>query len=292
MTQQSKVLLALCVGWPVTTALAQGDFDDVEIIPHAVAGSVHYLEGQGGNIGLSVGDDGVLMIDDQFAPLSEKIVAAVRSISDAEIRFLINTHVHPDHTGGNENFAALGVAIIAHDNVRVRMTQGIRGGSPSPPTARPLLTFGDAISFGLNGEQIDVVKVPSAHTDGDSYIYFRNADVLHLGDVFRTTGYPFIDVDNGGSAQGTLEALQLALEMSGPNTKIVPGHGDLSTADDVREFRDMIAVVKQRVSELIEQGMTLEQVLAAAPTADFDARYGDPERFLQGLYTAIDSEGS
>lgn len=266
------------------------DFDAVQITAHHIAGNVHYLEGRGGNVGVVVADDGIIIVDDQFAPLTQKILAAIRGISDAPVRFVINTHVHPDHTGGNENLAAAGVTIMAHDNVRVRMTQGIRGGPPAPVAARPVLTYGNSIRLQAGDEEISVVKVPPAHTDGDSIIYFRSSNVLHLGDIFRTTGYPVIDFDNGGTAQGTLEALQIVLDMAGPDTAILPGHGVLSGVGDVREFRDMIAEVAGRVSDLIDQGMTLEQVLAAKPTADLDARWGSPDRFLPGLYNSLAAE--
>ena len=274
---------------PVLAVLAPGaalsqddDFASVEIVPHHVRGSVYYLEGRGGNIGVSLGDSGVVLVDSQFAPLTDRITAAVASLSDADIRFVINTHVHGDHVGGNANLAALGVSTVAHDNVRLRLTQ-----SGSEVAARPVLTFPDTATIQLDDEVIDIVKVPPAHTDGDSYIYFRNSDVLHLGDVFRTTGYGFIDTNSGGSAAGTIEALQMAIDMAGPDTIILPGHGVLSDASDVQEFVDVIIEVQGRVSELIEQGMTLEQVLAAQPTADLDERWGDPERFLTGLYNSI-----
>lgn len=278
---------ALCAAQGVA---AQQDFDAVEIVVHEVVANVYYLEGAGGNVGVAVGDDGVVMVDDQFAPLSEKLVAAIRTITDAEIRFVINTHVHPDHVGGNASFASMGVPIMAHDNVRVRMAQGIRGGAPSPPEARPILTYADSAALRLGGGPIRVFKVPAAHTDGDSFVHFTGPDVMHLGDVFRTTGYPVIDVANGGTASGTLEALQTVIDMAGPETVLIPGHGELSTRDDVVEFRDMIVEVRGRVSGLIEQGMTLEQVLAAEPTADLDERWGDPGRFLQGLYESLQNE--
>jgi glyoxylase-like metal-dependent hydrolase (beta-lactamase superfamily II) len=185
----------------------------------------------------------------------------------------------------------MGYPVIAHDNVRVRMAHGIRGGAPSPAAALPTLTFSDELDLYVN-QDVRLIKVPAAHTDGDVFVHFAEADVLHLGDVFRTTGYPVIDVDNGGTAAGTLEALQVAMDLAGPDTRIIPGHGDLSAVDDVREFRDMISVVARRVSDLIDQGMTLEQVLAAAPTADLDERWGgSPERFLTGLYQSLAAAG-
>lgn len=268
-------------------ASAQADFDDVEITVHEVAGNVYYLEGAGGNVGVAVGEKGVILVDDQFAPLSDRLVDAVRSITDDEIRIVINTHVHPDHVGGNASFRALGVPIMAHDNVRVRMAQGEE---PAPPAARPMLTYADSATLHVDGEAINVVKLPDAHTDGDSFVHFPGANVMHVGDVFRTTGYPVIDVDNGGTAAGTLEALQILVDMAGPDTLLIPGHGEVSTREDVIEFRDMVVEVEQRVSELVDEGMSLEQVVAAEPTADLDERWGSPERFLPGLYESLANE--
>ncbi|MES3007972.1 MAG: MBL fold metallo-hydrolase [Pseudomonadota bacterium] len=265
-------------------AHAQTDYSTVQIVPHAVRGSVHYLEGAGGNIGLSVGPDGVVMIDDQFAPLTDKILAAIRGLSDGDIRFLINTHMHGDHTGGNENLGRQGILILARDEVRVRMS------ATQPDVALPVLTFADDITIHLNGEEVMAIPVPPAHTDGDSYIYFTTSDVLHTGDVFRTTGYPFIDLANGGTLQGTIEALALAIGMSGPDTIIIPGHGGQSTREDVMAFRDMILDVVTKVRPLVESGMTYEQVAAAGTTATYDARMGDPERFLRAVYTELGGE--
>jgi glyoxylase-like metal-dependent hydrolase (beta-lactamase superfamily II) len=265
-----------------SSSSAQGrDFSNVQVTAHHVAGSVYYLEGSGGNIGLSVGEDGVVMIDDQFAPLTDKIVAAIRELSDAEIRFVINTHVHGDHTGGNENLGRMGVLILARDEVRVRLAE------TQAPEALPVLTYSDAITLHLNGDEVHAFPVPPAHTDGDSYIHFREADVLHLGDVFRTTGFPYIDLANGGTLDGTIAALGAAIGLAGPDTKIIPGHGGISTREDVMEFRDMIIEVKARVAALVEQGMNFEQVVAARPTADYEAKWGDPERFLTGVYAGV-----
>ena len=261
--------------------LAQQDFSQVQVVAHPVQGSVYYLEGSGGNIGLSIGEDGVVMIDDQFAPLTDKIMAAIRTLSDGEIRFLINTHIHGDHTGGNENFGRMGVMILARDEVRVRLAES------AAPEALPVLTFSEDITINLNGEAMHVISVPPAHTDGDAFIYFAGSDVLHLGDVFRTTGYPYIDLANGGTLDGTLDALGVAIGMAGPNTRIIPGHGGVSTREDVRDFRDMILDVKSRVAALVAQGMNFDQVVAARPTASYDARWGDPARFLQGVYAGV-----
>ena len=267
-----------------SSVFAQQDFSSVEIIPHHVAGSVYYLEGRGGNIGLSIGEDGIIMIDDQFAPLTEKIVAAIRSLSDGEIRFLINTHVHGDHTGGNENLGNMGVLILARDEIRVRLAQ------QAPAAALPVLTYSDAITIHLNGEEVYAFPVPPAHTDGDTFIHFKDSDVVHTGDVFRTTAFPVIDTNNGGTLKGTLEALGRLIGVAGPNTKILPGHGVVSNREDVIGFRDMVLDVSGQVEELLARNMSYQQVAAVDPTAGYNAQYGDPDRFLRALYTELGGE--
>jgi len=267
-----------------SSVFAQQDFSSVEIIPHHVAGSVYYLEGRGGNIGLSIGEDGIIMIDDQFAPLTEKIVAAIRSLSDGEIRFLINTHVHGDHTGGNENLGNMGVLILARDEIRVRLAQ------QAPAAALPVLTYSDAITIHLNGEEVYAFPVPPAHTDGDTFIHFKDSDVVHTGDVFRTTAFPVIDTSNGGTLKGTLEALGRLIGIAGPNTKILPGHGVVSNREDVIGFRDMVLDVSGQVEELLARDMSYQQVAAVDPTAGYNAQYGDPDRFLRALYTELGGE--
>jgi glyoxylase-like metal-dependent hydrolase (beta-lactamase superfamily II) len=275
---------------PAVLAQGQQDFSQVQVKVHAVAGNVHYLEGAGGNVGVLVGDDGVLMIDDQFAPLSEKLVAAIRTLSNRPIRMLVNTHIHGDHTGGNENFGKMGIDIVAHDNVRVRLARGVNNGPPSPAVALPVVTYGDKMSLHLNGETVTIGKLPPAHTDGDSYIHFANADVIHAGDVFRTVGYPGVDFGNGGTVKGTIEALQALVDLAGPNTKILPGHGVVSTREDVAAFRDLAIDLQKRFTDLIRQGMTLEQVVAAKPTADLDEKYGSSERLIPAFYNAVKAE--
>ena len=292
---QSK--LALCsvpvALWAVSSALGQGqqqDFSAVQIKTHQVVGNVHYLEGQGGNVGLLVGDDGVLMIDDQFAPLSEKLLAAIRALSDKPIRLLVNTHIHGDHTGGNENFGKLGIDIVAHDNVRVRLARGVNNGPPSPAVALPVVTFGDKMTLHLNGETVTIGKLPPSHTDGDSYIHFAKADVIHTGDSFRTVGYPGVDFNNGGSVKGTIEALQAIYDLAGPNTKILPGHGVVVSRAEVAAFRDLTIELQKRFTDLVRRGMTLEQVVAAKPTADLDGKYGSSERLIPAFYNAVKAE--
>ena len=267
-----------------SSVFAQQDFSSVEIIPRHVAGSVYYLEGRGGNIGLSIGEDGIIMIDDQFAPLTEKIVAAIRSLSDGEIRFLINTHVHGDHTGGNENLGNMGVLILARDEIRVRLAQ------QAPAAALPVLTYSDAITIHLNGEEVYAFPVPPAHTDGDTFIHFKDSDVVHTGDVFRTTAFPVIDTNNGGTLKGTLEALGRLIGIAGPNTKILPGHGVVSNREDVIGFRDMVLDVSGQVEELLARNMSYQQVAAVDPTTGYNAQYGDPDRFLRALYTELGGE--
>jgi len=268
------------------SGLAQGqrDFSRVEIIAHPVAGNVYYLEGAGGNIGVSVGEDGVVMIDDQYAPLTDRIVAAIRELTDQDIRFLINTHVHGDHTGGNENLGRMGVIILARDEVRVRLA------AQSPAAALPVLTYSEAITIHLNGEEVFAFPVPPAHTDGDTFIHFRDSDVIHAGDVFRTTAYPVIDTNNGGTLDGTLQALGLLIGTAGPETRIIPGHGEVSDRLDVMAFRDMVLDVQARVAALLARDMSYADVAAANPTAVYDDRYGDPDRFLRAVYTELGGE--
>ena len=277
-------LLLLLSPLVADSSFAQQDFSNVEIIPHHVAGSVYYLEGRGGNIGLSIGEDGVVMIDDQYAPLTDKIIAAIRSLNQGEIRFMINTHVHGDHTGGNENLGNMGVQILARDEVRVRLSR------QAPEAALPVLTYSDSITIHLNGEEVHAFSVPPAHTDGDTFIHFRDSDVVHTGDVFRTTAFPVIDTNNGGTLKGTLEALGRLIGVAGPNTRILPGHGVVSNRGDVMGFRDMVLDVSAQVESMLARNMSYAQVAAADPTAAYSAQYGDPDRFLRALYTELGGE--
>ena len=242
---------------------------------------MHYIQGQGGNIGLSVGDDGVLMVDDQFAPLTSRIVDAINGISNGQIRFLINSHVHGDHTGGNENIGRMGILILAQDRVRARLAESL------PEVALPALTFDEDITIHLNGEEVHVIPMPPAHTDGDSIIHFKGSDAIVVGDVFRTVAFPVIDRNNGGTLDGTIDTLGIIAGMAGAETKIVPGHGVVSTREDVVEFRDMVIDVAAQVSALVEQGMSYEQVAAANPTAPYEAKWGSPDRFLTAVYAEL-----
>jgi len=281
-TKSAAMITLLGLMWLLTPAShAQQDFSNVEIVAHHVAGSVYYLQGAGGNIGLSIGEDGVVMIDDQYAPLTDKILAAIRQLNEGEIRFVINTHVHGDHTGGNENLGKLGILILARDEVRVRLA------AQSPAAALPVLTYSDAITIHLNGEEVYAFPVPPAHTDGDTFIHFVDSDVIHTGDVFRTTAFPVIDTNNGGTLDGSIQALGLLIGTAGPDTLILPGHGDVSSRMDVMGFRDMILDVRDQVAPMVESGMSYEEVAAADPTAAYNDRYGNPDRFLRAVYTEL-----
>lgn len=271
ITLQSLIKTAAFVPLACATAMAQ-DFDSVEMKVHPVSGNVSYIEGMGGNIGLFTGDDGVFLIDDQYAPLTDKIVAAIRTVSDAPIRFLVNTHMHPDHTGGNENFGKMGAMIFGHDNVRSQMAAA--GYDEAPP----LVTFSEDMSFHINGETVHVFKVPNAHTNGDVYIKFEGSNVVHTGDVYRTTTFAYIDQSNGGSFLGTIEAHSLLIEVSDADTKIVPGHGVVSSVADVTAVRDMLVVIRDRVAAAIRDGKSLEEIQGAGLTAEYDERWAGEGR--------------
>jgi len=274
-------LIAAFVAVYTPRAQQNVDWDAVEISTHHVAGTVHYLAGRGGNIGLSIGDDGVVMIDDQFAPLADRIVEAIRGISNGNIRFLINTHVHGDHTGGNENMGRMGIDIVAQERVRLRLAETL------PEVALPVLTYNEPVKIHLNGEDVHLIPVPPSHTDGDTFIHFQGSDVLHLGDVFRTVAFPVIDRNNGGTLDGTIEALGIAAGLAGPDTRIVPGHGVVSGRADVIEFRDMVIDVKAKVTALVANGASYDDVVAAGPTSGYEARWGDPQRFLTAVYEEL-----
>ena len=268
----STTLLATLLLAGAQAAIAQQDFDAVVMTVHPVSGSVSYIEGSGGNIGLFVGEDGVFLIDDQYAPLTDKIVAAIRTVSSEPIRFLVNTHMHPDHTGGNENFGKMGTMIFGHENVRSQMAIASYAEEP------PLITFSEDMSFHINGEIVHVFKTPNAHTNGDVYIRFESSNVIHTGDVYRTTSYPYIDSNNGGSFLGTIKAYDLLIEVCDADTKIVPGHGVISNVGEVRAFRDMMLVIRDRVAAAIRAGHSLEEAQAAGLTAEYDERWDSGRR--------------
>jgi cyclase len=281
---------------PPAAAVAQQNFDTIQVRTTKVGEGVYMLTGAGGNLGVSAGADGVILIDDQFAPLSDKIKAAIAAVG-GPIRFLLNTHWHGDHTGGNENFAKGGVVIVAHENVRHRMSveQFIAAFNQhvpaSPAGALPVVTFTDAVTFYLNGDSINVFHVPPAHTDGDAIIWFRHANVVHMGDTFFNGRYPLIDLSSGGSVDGMVGAADRVLGMVDANTKIIPGHGPLGDRTALQAYRTMVATVRDRIKRAVAAGQTLAQVQASKPTADFDAVWGKgsitPERFVEIVYTDL-----
>ena len=286
-------LLSIMLGGPLTAQQMQ----DTQVTATHVAGNVYMLTGRGGNIGASVGDDGVFLVDDQYAPLTDKIVAAVAGISDEPIRFVINTHWHEDHAGGNENLGEAGVIIVAHENVRERLSteQFVafvdRHYDPEPAAALPVITFSDAVTFHWNGDASHVFHLPYAHTDGDAVVHFRKANVIHAGDVYWNGVYPFIDASSGGSIDGMIAAVDRVLELVDPDTRIIPGHGPLSSVEELRTYRWMLLASRERVANLIAEHKTLEEIVAARPMAEFDESWGGwfirPEQWVALVYDGL-----
>jgi glyoxylase-like metal-dependent hydrolase (beta-lactamase superfamily II) len=298
-------------------ALAQQDFSDVEIHTLHVRDDIYMLVGAGGNITVQLGEDGVLLVDTQYAPLSDRIIDAIAELSDKPIRYIIDTHYHPDHVGGNENlrlagntvvggnmpgavpYSGDGAQVVAHENVLLRLS-GAMGGDASPSGLWPTNTFfNDEKRIYYNGEGIRIIHMPAAHTDGDVIVFFRRSDVIAVGDVFRTTGYPVIDLAGGGSYEGTVDALNYVKNLIIPvygqdgGTLVIPGHGRLSGFGDVLDFREMVIVIHDRLRSMIDAGMTLEEVKAAQPTKDYDPVYGattgfwTTENFIEAAYRSL-----
>ena len=290
------VLVAVLAATSYSRSQGQPDFSKVEIKTTKLANNFYTLEGQGGTIGILTGPDGIFMVDTQFAPLSQKIAAAIKQVSSEPIRFIVNTHVHPDHTGGNENFAKMGAVLISRNELRDRLMHPVPAangtpGTPAPAAALPLITYEGQLNFHMNGENIRLIAIPRAHTDGDTIVYFPGPDVLMTGDFYRSVQYPNIDRANGGSLNGMLDGLGRVIGLAGPNTKIVPGHGPVVGRADVIAQRDMILSIRDKVSQLISQGKTQDEVMAAHPTADYDAKVPNSkettQRFLTQLYTEL-----
>ncbi|MEM1126042.1 MAG: MBL fold metallo-hydrolase, partial [Bacteroidota bacterium] len=244
------------------------------------ADNLYMLVGRGGNIGLSVGDDGAFMIDDQFAPLTDTILEAVAALTDASVRFVVNTHWHGDHTGGNENMGAAGALIVAHENVRRRMSTEPftaafnRTTPPSPEAALPVITFTDEVTFYWNDDVLRVLHLPHAHTDGDAVIHFAEAHAVHMGDTYFNGFYPYIDVSAGGTIDGVIHVARTVIEMSDEDTAILPGHGPLSSQAELQAYHDLLVELRDGIQALIDQGLSRDEVIAAKPTRAYDAQYG------------------
>jgi glyoxylase-like metal-dependent hydrolase (beta-lactamase superfamily II) len=275
----------------------QQDFSAVEIQTLELASGLYMLVGEGGNIALSTGPDGSVLVDTQYAPLNRKILAAVRAAGGGDVKYVINTHWHGDHTGGNEPLGSAGAVIIAHQNVLVRMsTEQFMAAfnqtvPPSPDAARPVVTFPTRTTFHLNGHAVNVVHVPNAHTDGDSIVHFTTANVIHTGDTYMKDIYPFIDVSSNGSIDGFIASSAAVLARSDASTKIVPGHGALANKADLQRFHDMLVKVRGNIQTLIDQGRSEDEVVTAKPTAEFDAAWGtgfmNPENFTRFAYQSL-----
>jgi cyclase len=287
---------ALAAGAVQAQAPQPPDFSKVEIKTTQIADNFYTLEGQGGTISVLTGPDGVLLVDTQFAALTDKLVAAIKKLSNKPIRFVINTHVHPDHTGGNENFAKLGAVIFSRDQLRARLEHPNPAadgtpGKPAPALALPVVTYDGPVSIHLDGENVRLLPIRSAHTDGDTLVSFSAHDILAVGDYYRGIGYPYVDIKNGGSLQGILDGLGATIGRCGPHTKVIPGHGPITDRNALVVQRDMLLVVRDKVAALVAQDKSLEEVIAARPTVEFDAQVPQAsqtsERFLTWMYAEV-----
>jgi len=280
------VTATAAVSW---NAWAQGiDYAKIEILTERIAPNLYMLSGSagadpghedaaGGRIGVLAGPDGIFMVDAQYAQVTDKVAAAIRKISSEPIRFLVNTHVHGDHTAGNANFVKMGALLFAREELREELLRPPAAGNAAPardPARLPVVTYGtgDPIKFRLNGEIVDLIPVRAAHTGGDTMIRFENADVIMIGDFYRNYGYPFIDTNNGGTLKGALEGLDATMKLAGPNTRLIPGHGTIIHREDIIPYRDMILDVQAKVQQLINAGKSQQEVLAAKVTAPYDAK--------------------
>jgi glyoxylase-like metal-dependent hydrolase (beta-lactamase superfamily II) len=286
-------MLAALIAMQAALAQAQAP-QEVKVETEEVAPGVYVLYGRGGNIGVSAGADGVFLIDDQYANMTAPVEAALAKLAPTPPRFVINTHWHGDHTGGNENLAARGSVIVAHDNVRARMSAEQfseffqRATPPSPAAALPVVTFSDNLSLHVNGDELRGVHVAQAHTDGDVFIHFRKANVIHTGDLVFHAMYPFVDLDSGGSVAGVIAAVDRMLALADDRTRIIPGHGRVTDRKGLEEYRKLLVTTRERMRERVRAGRTLDQVLAEKPFADFDGtlawQFITAERYIQILY--------
>jgi glyoxylase-like metal-dependent hydrolase (beta-lactamase superfamily II) len=286
-------VISLIVASPVLAQEPQVTFASSEVVP-----GIYILQGQGGfaggNLGLLTGDDGSVLIDDGLEPLSDMTLAAVRDVTDRPVDFVINTHLHGDHVGGNEAFFEAGATIIGHDNVRRRLTgESPDSGDDGPPSAAslPQITFDRSMTLHLNGHEAFVFHVASAHTDGDAVIFFRKEDVIHAGDVMFNGMFPFIDLDSGGSLEGYLAAQEDLLSLAGPETRIIPGHGPLASKADLEAAHDMLADARDRIRKLVDDGKTLDEIMTANPLASYHDKWNwefiTTERMTQTIHRAL-----
>jgi glyoxylase-like metal-dependent hydrolase (beta-lactamase superfamily II) len=299
LTRYFYALLAVLTVVVISASAQAPDISKAPLKTTKLAANFYTIEGPGGTIGFLTGPEGTLMVDGQFAPLSERIMGEIKAVSNAPVKILINTHVHGDHTGGNANFAKMGAIIFAREELRNRLAHpnpSANGtpGTPAPEAALPVVTYSSPLTFHMNGEDVHAIPVPVAHTDGDTIVHFVKSDVIMTGDFYRSVGYPNIDRNNGGSLKGLLEGLDVVIKLAGPNTKIIPGHMELGKPVDkaaVQAHRTMIVAVRDRVAKLIQEGKSEADIKAAKPLAEYDAKIPQAqqttERFLTQLYAEL-----
>ncbi len=290
-----SLLFVLILGFMALATTGQASVD--KIVPIPVTEQIYMIAGEGGNIGFFTGEDGTFLIDDQFAPLTEKIIEAIKSVGGSYPKFLINTHYHGDHTGGNEKLGQGGTLIFSHDNVRERLSTGSfieAFNNKLAGTSReglPVVTFSTDISFHLNGDSVHAIHVAHAHTDGDSFIYFKTANVIHAGDFFFNGFYPFIDVNHGGSLRGMIKAVDKVLSLADDKTKIIAGHGPLGDKKQLVEYRQMLETAYERLRKLKAEGKTAQEAVAAKPLADLEATWGDGlfkgDKWIELIYSGV-----
>lgn len=279
------LILSICV-----SLTAQRDFSSVEITSEKLTENVYALFGAGGNMGLAIGEDAAYLIDDQFGPLTNKIVAHVKTITDKPIKFVLNTHMHGDHTGGNENLANAGAVVIAHNNVRKRM---VEAKEPQPKEAWPIVTFNDKMTLHLkNKSSIHAMHVNPAHTDGDTYYYFPEDNAIHMGDNFFSGRYPYIDLGSGGDIDGLISNVSMTLELIDDTTKIIPGHGAISSKTELKEYKDILVILRERVKEARDSGKSLEETQQSGLSKEWDNTHGqgfiNSERIIEFIYKSAD----
>ncbi len=284
-----KVILLILLVFS-TKVLAQRDFSSVKITSEKLTENVYTLFGAGGNIGLAIGEDAAYLIDDQFGPLTQKIVAHVKTITDKPIKFVLNTHMHGDHTGGNENLANAGALVIAHDNVRKRM---VEAEVPQAKEAWPVVTFNDKMTLHLKNESsIHAMHVNPAHTDGDTYYYFPEDNVIHMGDNFFSGRYPYIDLGSGGDIDGLISNVSMALELIDDTTKIIPGHGAISSKKDLKEYKDILVILRDRVKNARDSGKSLVETQKMGLSKEWDNSHGqgfiNAGRIIEFIYKSAD----